>query len=149
MSTYTRRRCPRCGYVLENWHKNNEFWRTHIGPAVEVCPRCRSYLTVDSNVEFIMLKHPKLFIAQYLCVDLIKSVIFGGLIGLLLCLWAESESTLVKYACIIVPIFIFLILHCLALKKSIDQSLERTSEYEYRNVLRCKGLINISKLGEP
>jgi hypothetical protein len=146
MSTYTKKRCPGCGYVLENWHKDNEFWRTRIGPAAIPCPRCRRYLSCDSNVEFIMLKHPKLFIAQFLLIDLFKSAIFGGLLGLLLCSLLDLD---VYFLCSAISIVIFFVLHCVALKLEISRSLKRTSEYQYRDVLRRLGRLHISKLGDP
>ena len=83
MSTYTRKRCPACNSVLGSWRKNNEYWRTHIGPAVEACPKCKRNIRCSSNVEFIMLKKPKLFIAQYLGIDAIKSALFGLGLGTL------------------------------------------------------------------
>ena len=141
MSTYTSKRCPRCGSVIEGWRKNNEYWRTHIGPAIEVCPKCKKYIRCSSNVEFIMLKKPKLFIAQYLGVDAIKSVLFGSVFGSLFwCFVRESAFGLVWP--VLSAIIILFVLHCLALKKLIKDSINRTADPQYCEVLRKMGLID-------
>lgn len=149
MSTYTKRRCPGCGYVVENWRKNNEYWRTHIGPAVEECPKCKRYLRCGSNEEFIMLKNPKWFITQYLLVDLIKSILYGGIIGSMLFFCIDGGELITWGIYATVSIVIMFVLHCIALKRAIRNSLERTSSYEYRQILRNMWLISESQLGEP
>lgn len=145
MSTYTRKRCPICKSVLEHWRKNNEFWRTHIGIAVERCPMCKRNIRCGSNVEVIMLKHPNLFVAQYLAFDAIKSALFGAAFGLLFWGFVRRYGIGPEMS-ILFSIIILFVLHCLSLKRSIKDSISRTSSYEYCKTLREMGLINDDQL---
>ena len=145
MSTYTRKRCPACGSIIQNWHKDNEHWRTHIRPAVELCPMCNRHIRRSPNVEFIMLKNPKLFIAKYLFVDAIKSILFGvGFGGIAWC-FLDKYGIGLELSTLFAIVALF-ILHCLSLKRAVENSITRTSSYEYCAVLREMGLITESQM---
>ena len=140
MSTHVRRKCPYCKYVIKDWHINNEYWRTHIGVAVEKCPSCGKYVRCGNNVEVIMIKDQTAFIAKYLIVDLIKSVLYGVILGCLLSVFVCDGNH--KGIFSLVGIIVLFVLHYLALKQDIKDSNERTKNIEYCQILRKLNLIS-------
>ena len=143
MSTYTRRKCPVCGYELEGWHKNNEYWRDKIGKPFEECPNCKRNIRNSQYKEFIMIDKPKLFIVFYVIVDLFKSLVFGGMLGFLIAgVVLKIDSTPAIMFSAILGFVLLLILHCVSFKKAISESIERTSDLAYCEYLYNNGLIS-------
>ena len=145
MSTYTKKKCPRCGFVLEDWHKNNEYWRDKIGAPYEECPKCKALLRNLENVEFVMLEHPKLYITLQLFLDLIKSVLLGLILMVLLINVLELEETIAIICTAVICVVLMFILHLLAFSKLVRESKKRTSNEEYLYFLHKQGLISKHK----
>ena len=145
MSTYTKKKCSNCGFVIEDWHKNNEYWRDKIGAPYEECPKCKALLRNLENVEFVMLEHPKLYITLQLFLDLIKSVLLGLILMVLLINVFELEETSAIIGTAVVCVVLMFILHLLAFSKLVRESKKRTSNEEYLYFLHRQGLISKNK----
>ena len=138
MSTYTKKKCPICGYTLQGWTKDNEFWRDRIGEPFQRCPNCKRDIRRIGYDEYIKIENHKTFIFKYLLVDFIKSVIIGGVLGVFLLtafdIFFDEELMLSIFVCS-APIISLFTIHCLVLKIIINRSLYRTKDLDY-----CKRL---------
>ena len=142
MGIYVRRKCPKCGYTLENFTQDY----TAIGPPFAICPYCKAIIILDHINEWGLMSFGDK--AKYLFLHFYSNLVWGLGIAILLMMLIIlvfkldiNYPSLYEHRTILgltgfSGLFLTFAAQTMAFTKTVLRSMKRMRDPEYQKILQ-------------